>query len=51
MTRGHPKASHFPKWAILNIKLTVLKYKMGSSEIEFLTFLSFIAFRILINSL
>ena len=30
--RGHPKASHFPKWAVLVGKCIVLKPKMGSSK-------------------
>ena len=30
--RGHPKASHFPKWTVLVGKWVVLKRKMGSAE-------------------
>ena len=30
--RGHPKASHFPKWAVLNYKMGSSKYKMGSFQ-------------------
>ena len=30
--RGHPKTSHFPKWAVLVGKWVVLTPKMGSSE-------------------
>ena len=29
-TRGHPKVSHFPKWAVVVGKWVVLKPKMGS---------------------
>jgi hypothetical protein len=32
--RGHPKASHFPEWIVLNVKWVVLKLKMGSSKCE-----------------
>lgn len=35
---GYPKASHFPKWAVPNMKQAVLKWKLGSSKIE-LTFI------------
>ena len=45
VTRAHPKAFHFPKWAILNIKWAVLKLKLS------FRILSFIAFRIIIKSL
>jgi hypothetical protein len=34
-SRGHPKASHFSKWAVLIGKWVVLNPKMGSSKIEF----------------
>jgi hypothetical protein len=37
-SRGHPKASHFSKWAVLIGKWVVLNpkmAKMGSSKIEF----------------
>jgi hypothetical protein len=29
--RGHPEASHFPKWVVLHVKRVVLKLKMNSS--------------------
>ena len=34
--RGHPKAFHFPKWAVLTQLWAVLNDKMGSSKISLL---------------